>query len=119
MLPGHATFQNLSCYSSYDEKTSSRWYAKEFDFVSLNKAAITHVTPPEHEQTNVYWATKDIQMRNTRRTHWITYHGATRCMKDWAIILGISYFTLADRLKRWTVERAFTLPIHANTPRHA
>jgi hypothetical protein len=53
MLPGHATFRNLSRYSSYDEKTFSRWYAKEFDLVSLNKAAITHVTPPEHAQALV------------------------------------------------------------------
>ena len=53
MLPGHATFRNLSRYSSYDDRTFSRWYAKEFDFVSLNKAASTHVTPPEHEQALV------------------------------------------------------------------
>jgi hypothetical protein len=53
MLPGHATFRNLSRYSSYDERTFARWYAKEFDFVSLNKAAITHVTPPAHEQALV------------------------------------------------------------------
>src|SRR5438094_8232331 len=50
MLPGHATFRNLSRYSSYHERTFSRWYAKDFDFVSLNKAAITRVLPPEHEQ---------------------------------------------------------------------
>jgi DDE superfamily endonuclease len=53
MLPGHATFRNLSRYSSYDERTVSRWYARDFDFVSLNKAAIMHVTPPEHEQALV------------------------------------------------------------------
>lgn len=53
MLPGHATFRNLSRYSSYHERTFSRWYAKDFDFVSLNKAAITRVIPPEHEQALV------------------------------------------------------------------
>jgi hypothetical protein len=53
MLPGHATFRNLRRYSSYDERTCSRWYAREFDFVSLNKAAIIHVTPPEHAQALV------------------------------------------------------------------
>ena len=41
MIPGHVTFRNLSRYSPYDEKTFSRWYARDFDFVSLNKAAIT------------------------------------------------------------------------------
>jgi hypothetical protein len=53
LFPGYATFRNLSRYSSYDERTFSRWYAKEFDFVALNKAAITDVTPPEHEQAFV------------------------------------------------------------------
>lgn len=53
MLPGHATFRNLSRYSSYHERTFSRWYARDFDFVSLNKAAITAVIPREHEQALV------------------------------------------------------------------
>ena len=39
MLPGHATFRNLSRYSAYHERTFARWYARDFDFVSLNKAA--------------------------------------------------------------------------------
>lgn len=50
LLPGHATFRNLSRDSSYDARTFARWYAKEFDVVARNKAAITHVTSPEHEQ---------------------------------------------------------------------
>ena len=53
MLPGHATFRNLSRDSSYHERTFSRWYARDFDFVSLNKAAISQVLPPEHEQALV------------------------------------------------------------------
>ena len=35
MLPGHATFRNLSRYSVYHERTFARWYARDFDFVSL------------------------------------------------------------------------------------
>ena len=50
LLPGHATFRNLSRYSPYQEKTFARWYDRDFDFVSLNKAAIIQVIPPEHEQ---------------------------------------------------------------------
>ena len=50
MLPGHATFRNLSRYSSYHEKTFSRWYERPFDWVSLNQTAITEVVPSEHEQ---------------------------------------------------------------------
>ena len=53
MLPGHATFRTLSRYSSYHERTLARWYARDFDFVSLNKAAITAVIPPGHAQALV------------------------------------------------------------------
>jgi DDE superfamily endonuclease len=49
MLPGHAPFRNLSRYSAYHERTFARWYARDCDVVSLNKAAITQVIPPEHE----------------------------------------------------------------------
>src|SRR5215510_14188956 len=51
--PGCATLRNLRRYSPYQEKTFARWYAKGFDFVSLNKAAITEVIPPAHEQALV------------------------------------------------------------------
>jgi hypothetical protein len=53
MLPGHATFRNMSRYSPYHEKTFSRWYGSPFDWVSLNQAAITEVVPAEHEQAMV------------------------------------------------------------------
>jgi hypothetical protein len=50
MFPGHATFRNLSRYSSYHEKTFARQFARPFDFVALNKAAILTVVPVDHEQ---------------------------------------------------------------------
>lgn len=53
LLPGHATFRNLSRYSAYHERTLARWYGRDLDFVALNKAAITAVVPPEHEQALV------------------------------------------------------------------
>ena len=61
MLPSYATFRNLSRYSSYHERTPdrvrgrlfARWYERPFDFVALNKEAITEVIPPEHQQALV------------------------------------------------------------------
>ena len=53
MLPGHATFRNMSRYSPYHERTFARWYGRHFDWVSLNQAAITEVVPPEHDQALV------------------------------------------------------------------
>src|SRR4030095_3089803 len=53
MLPGHATFRNMSRYSPSHERTFSRWYARDFDWVSLHQAAITEAVPPEHAQALV------------------------------------------------------------------
>lgn len=53
MLPGHATFRNMSRYSPYHERTFARWYDTDLDWVSLNKAAITEVVPSEHDQALV------------------------------------------------------------------
>ena len=53
MLPGHATFRNMSRYSPSHERTFSRWYARDVDWVSLNQAAITEAVPPEHDQALV------------------------------------------------------------------
>lgn len=50
MLPGHATFRNMSRYSPYHERTFARWYDTPFDWVSFNKVAISEVIPSEHEQ---------------------------------------------------------------------
>jgi|GraSoiStandDraft_46_1057282.scaffolds.fasta_scaffold261614_1 hypothetical protein len=48
-LPGRATFRNLSRYSVYHEKTFRRWCAQDFDWVSVNRAAIMQVMPAAHE----------------------------------------------------------------------
>jgi len=53
MLPGHATFRNMSRYRAYHERTFARWYARDLDWVSLNQAAITEAVPPEHAQALV------------------------------------------------------------------
>jgi hypothetical protein len=53
MLPGHATFRNVSRYSSYHERTFARWYGRDFAWGSLNKAALTEVVPPAHAQALV------------------------------------------------------------------
>jgi DDE superfamily endonuclease len=53
MLPGHATVRHLSRYSVYHERTLARWYARAFDVVSRNQAAISRVIPPAHTQALV------------------------------------------------------------------
>ena len=70
MLPGHDTFRNLSRYSSDHERTLARWYARDFDFVSLNKAGITAVIPLAHEQALV------IDASSVPKSEKQTYAGA-------------------------------------------
>jgi hypothetical protein len=58
---------------------------------------------------NCRWTTQAKQLRNTRRTRLITFQGETRCIADWAEILGIHRNTITGRLRRgWSVENALT-----------
>lgn len=47
MLPGHATWRNMSRSSPSHERTFSRWYGRGVDWGSLHQAAIPAVVPPE------------------------------------------------------------------------
>ncbi len=59
---------------------------------------------------NCRWVTKKVQMRNTRRTHFLTFRGETKCITDWAEETGISRAVIDARINRlgWSVERALT-----------
>ena len=48
-----SAFDRLRRYRSYHERSFARWHDRPFDFVALNKAAITEVIPPEHQQALV------------------------------------------------------------------
>jgi hypothetical protein len=50
MRPGHAPCRQLSRYRPSHERTLSRGDARDFDWVSLTKAASTAVVPPAHAQ---------------------------------------------------------------------
>lgn len=49
IVPGRATFRNLSRYSAYVEKTFSRWFRRRVDWAGLNVTAIRVVVPTDHE----------------------------------------------------------------------
>lgn len=60
---------------------------------------------------NCRWATMIEQNRNRRSNHLITFGGETLCIKEWAERLNISKGTLRQRLNKWTIEKAMTLPV--------
>ena len=67
----------------------------------------------DYEPSNVIWATRPQQSRNTRRNIVIDYEGRRLVLKDWAKLLGISYFTLIDRInvQGLSPREAFTRPV--------
>lgn len=48
IVPGRATFLNLSRHSRYDEKTFRRGFRREVHWAALNVAAIRAVAPAHH-----------------------------------------------------------------------
>ena len=46
-LRGRANFRNLSRYSDCSEKTFSRWYRREFDFVEFNRLSLQPLSEAE------------------------------------------------------------------------
>ncbi|MDM8569385.1 hypothetical protein QUF50_07755 [Thiotrichales bacterium HSG1] len=41
-LRGKANYRNLSRYSDYHEKSYSRWFKRDFDFLELNRLSLEH-----------------------------------------------------------------------------
>jgi len=62
---------------------------------------------------NCRWETNKQQMNNMTTSHFITYKGKTKTMKQWCENLNLKYLTIAQRINcgNWSIERAFETPI--------
>lgn len=65
-----------------------------------------------YEPSNCRWIPFVEQARNKTNNVLITYRGETRCLSEWARIVGIYRKTLKNRLDSgWSVEKAFNQPV--------
>lgn len=64
-----------------------------------------------YEPNNCRWVTLLEQARNRRNNKNITYNNETHCISEWAEILNIPRKCLEHRLKKWSMEQAFTKPV--------
>jgi len=64
-----------------------------------------------YEPDNCRWATMKEQMRNTRKSHLISFRGKTQCIAAWADEVGMSQDLVWNRIRYgWSPERALTEP---------
>ena len=62
-----------------------------------------------YEPSNCKWATNKEQQNNTSYNRLITHRGETLNITQWAEKIGISRFTLYNRIRRgWDIEKALT-----------
>lgn len=50
-----------------------------------------------YEPSNCRWVNSKVQLRNTRKSVFITINGITKTMKDWSLQSGVKYTTLKHR----------------------
>jgi hypothetical protein len=67
---------------------------------------------------NCIWATRAVQNRNKRNSHFITHEGKTQTLLEWSREVGIHHVTILRRIsKGMTPSEALTIPakggIHA------
>ncbi len=72
-----------------------------------------------YEPDNCRWATAKQQQRNTQKNVRLTFNGKTRCLKEWAEIVGINHHTIRSRIRKsgWSTEKALTTPPLPNNKR--
>lgn len=66
----------------------------------------------DYAPSNCRWATQAQQMNNTSRTHYLTYRGETRSIREWADLRGLNYYTLRSRIRiGWPTRKAIETPM--------
>lgn len=67
-------------------------------------------TNGHYEVGNLRWADATEQANNTRQNRMIEYNGETKTLSQWCRIIGFSQPVMIHRLRKMSVEEAFTAP---------
>lgn len=72
-----------------------------------------------YEPGNCRWVTATVNARNKNNNVILTYNGESRCLAEWAEIMGMSTLVLWMRINRlgWPTDKALTTPVRAMSPR--
>lgn len=110
---------NLRHYHSYGGRGVSvcaRWDSFSAFLSDMGPAPSDRHTIDRHpdkygnyEPGNCRWATRKEQAHNTTANRIITVNGVSRCLAEWADILGLKYSTLEKRIRSgWSIEEAMS-----------
>lgn len=70
-----------------------------------------------YEPSNCRWATRVEQARNRNNNRMLTVDGETRCLKEWAEVMGIESMLILCRIaKGWSVRDAVLKPLTVYSP---
>lgn len=116
------TATNYRHYGAKGVKVCERWHdfanfhADMGDCPSADMTLDRTDNSKGYEPGNCRWITQAEQNRNRSYCIELTHNGQTKILRDWAVEVGLTPNTLAQRIRLgWTVERALTQPLKART----
>lgn len=107
--------QNYKYYGGRGIKVCDRWRKSYRNFWEDMGTRPTGYTLDridnngDYEPGNCRWATRSQQQRNTRLNRNLTLNGQTRCLSEWAAIIGIDPVSLRQRVRLHGAETALTM----------
>lgn len=114
-----ASHKNFDNYGGRGIKVCDRW-KDSFDnfFSDMGEKPIGMTldrinNDKNYDPDNCRWATQKVQSRNTSRNINLVFNGETKCITDWAKLLGISKYALIARINKLksSATKALSTPI--------
>ena len=95
----------LNSYEAFRDWAMSNGYKEDLTIDRINSNG-------NYCPDNCRWTTAEVQANNTSRNHLLTYDGETKTMSQWAKEVGLSYYTLRNRINclGWNVDKSLTTP---------